>query len=108
LVQDKKQTCPRQLNKIMENNEDRGYGLCGWCGVPNVKSPKTGKIFCSKMCWKDKKNKVEKQDESMTLESRIASMEYNLGRLVMILECIYPEMLKERERREGVSEERKI
>ena len=31
----------------MENN----YGPCKHCGAKTVKSPKTGKIFCSEKCW---------------------------------------------------------
>lgn len=27
------------------------YGVCKFCGANNVKSPKTGKIFCSDKCW---------------------------------------------------------
>ena len=30
---------------------DQGYGFCDKCNAPNVKSPKTGKTFCSAKCW---------------------------------------------------------
>jgi len=31
--------------------ESQAYGSCKFCGAKNVKSPKTGKIFCSEKCW---------------------------------------------------------
>ncbi|MCK9370810.1 hypothetical protein M0R04_12950 [Candidatus Dojkabacteria bacterium] len=27
------------------------FGNCKHCGAPNVKNPKTGKIFCQNKCW---------------------------------------------------------
>jgi len=35
----------------MENNYAEDYGKCSFCGAPKVKSPKTGKVFCSEKCW---------------------------------------------------------
>jgi len=31
--------------------KNQGYGMCEYCGAPNVKNPKTEKVFCSKKCW---------------------------------------------------------
>lgn len=42
----------------MENN----YGKCDFCGAKKVKSPKTGKIFCSEKCWLNPKPSPEAQN----------------------------------------------
>lgn len=83
------------------------YGACSFCGAKMVKNPHTGKIFCSDKCWSKKEKSKENQIDD-NLSAKVTSIEKRLDRLVMILECIYPEMLKEREKRESVSEERKI
>ena len=59
----------------MENN----YGPCKFCGAKMVKSPKTGKIFCSDKCWlkpspqpqNSPSNASEWKKPTMTLEQRI-------------------------------------
>ena len=39
-------------------NQVQSYGVCKFCGANNVKSPKTGKIFCSDKCWLKKPNDI--------------------------------------------------
>lgn len=38
---------------------EQSYGQCRDCGAKNVKSPKTGKIFCSEKCWLKKDGAVD-------------------------------------------------
>jgi len=75
----------------MESNEDRGYGMCTFCGAPNVKNPKTDKVFCSKMCWKNKgKREDDKQELSARAEERLANIEKSLERLIITFEYFNP------------------
>jgi len=68
-----------------------------------VLNPKTGKIFCSEKCWNKKEKNNEKQQREDAMLAKVVSLEDKLNRLVMILECIYPEMIKEKERRKNSS-----
>lgn len=79
------------------------YGACSFCGAKMVKNPNTEKIFCSEKCWNKKEKGKEEQSNHPELLERVISIENKLSRLVMILELIYPEMLKESERREAES-----
>ena len=43
--------------KYHSTNMNQNYGQCNFCGANNVKSPRTGKIFCADKCWlKNKPN----------------------------------------------------
>lgn len=35
----------------MAYNYTEEFGKCKFCGAPMVKSPRTGKVFCSEKCW---------------------------------------------------------
>jgi uncharacterized Zn finger protein (UPF0148 family) len=45
----------------MENE----YGVCKKCGAEMVKSPKTGKVFCSAKCWLNNAPKEADQGERL-------------------------------------------
>jgi len=61
----------------MENNYAQDYGKCNFCGAPKVKSPKTGKVFCSEKCWL--KGKPDSYTPAQTKEVQIEKFQENKG-----------------------------
>lgn len=55
----------------MEHNQAETFGKCNFCGADKVKSPKTGKIFCSEKCWlKDQPAKPYTPDQARSADIR--------------------------------------
>jgi len=56
----------------MENNYAADLGTCRFCGAKMVKSPKTGKVFCSEKCW------LKKSESYTPNEARDVQIQENI------------------------------
>lgn len=82
--------CSAAISKTMDS-EVNEYGLCTFCGAKNVKSPKTGKVFCSQKCW-NLKDEEKSRKISPDTDLRIEKMERALERFILMMEYLHPEI----------------